>query len=108
VAPIVREYSLEGMEMVESYAKLGQYIEGKHPLARPALEKKREVYRLSENLPLNKCLELLYDEANHLYHECDFTGCIKKCKEYEDNCPSKATSLFGLYLLMMKAYSQFS
>lgn len=56
VIPLIREYELEGMELIESFGKLSQYIEEKHPLASAALEKKKEVYRLSEHLPLNKSL----------------------------------------------------
>lgn len=105
INPLVREYSLEGFEVIESYSKLPLYIENKHQLAGAALEKKKEIYRMIETLPLALYLELLYDEANYLYHESDFTGCIKKCKEYEASCPTTSINLFPLYLLMMKAYS---
>lgn len=47
IKPIVREYSLEGFEIVETFSKLQQYIESRNPLAKEALMKKKEVFGLS-------------------------------------------------------------
>ena len=109
VVPLVKEYPTRNLEIVESFAKLSQYLETHHPLAQPALERKKEIYHLSgSSLPLGQCLELLLDGATFHYHEGDFIGCIKKCREYEQLCPHHYTRLLPLYLLMLKAYSEFS
>ena len=94
---------------MESFSKLPVYLESRHPLTEAALARKKEVFHLrGENLSALQKLELLYDEACFFYFEADFIGCIKKCREYEQSCPHQYTKLFAVYLLMMKAYSEFS
>lgn len=53
-------------------------------------------------------MELGEDEASYHYYESDYVSCIKKCRETVEICPPYHTRLLPIYLLMMKAYAEFS